>query len=194
MDKDSVVDFFNKLAPQWDAEMIRDDRKISLILDYAGVKQGVQVLDVACGTGVLISDYLSRKVAGITGIDISPAMIEIAKSKFNDPRVKFICDDVENAELPANYDCCVIYNAFPHFPQPEHLIQCLSTKLKADGRLTVAHGMSRAMIDHHHSGAASKVSMGLMNEECLAELFAQYYTVDVKISNDQMYVVSGVKK
>ena len=74
-----VIEFFDRLAPGWDAEMVRSDEIIRIILDNAGVTAGKNVLDVACGTGVLVPDYLKRGVASVTGIDISPKMVEIAR-------------------------------------------------------------------------------------------------------------------
>ena len=58
-----VIEFFDRLASGWDAEMVRSDEIIRIILDNAGVTAGKNVLDVACGTGVLIPDYLERNVA-----------------------------------------------------------------------------------------------------------------------------------
>lgn len=52
IDKADVIEFFDRCAPSWDAELIRSDRKINIILDNAGVGEGSRVLDVACGTGV----------------------------------------------------------------------------------------------------------------------------------------------
>lgn len=43
---------------EWDAGMVRSDEKIGRILDNAKVTAGSRVLDIACGTGVLIGDYL----------------------------------------------------------------------------------------------------------------------------------------
>ena len=192
--KQDVIEFFDMLAPTWDDDQIRDMDKINAILDYAGVKAGVDVLDVACGTGVLIPDYLERDVNKITAVDISSEMIRIAKSKFNDDRVAFFCSDIEEFCLPDLYDTCMIYNAFPHFTNPASLIKCLSDKIRMGGRLTIAHSMSRKQLDSHHSGPAKKVSMGLMHEDDLAKLFEAFFEVDVKVSNDQMYVVSGVRK
>ena len=191
MNKQDVITFFDRLAPGWDADMIRHDEIIRKILDIAGIRAGVDVLDVACGTGVLFPDYLARNVGLLTAIDISPEMAKIAQSKF--PEVQVICADVETANLGKQFDCIVVYNAFPHFPDPENLIRVLSNLLKPGGTLTVAHGMSRAQIDHHHEGSASKVSVGLMHEDDLAEIFSIYLTVTEKISDDRMYTVCGTK-
>ena len=194
MNKQDIIDYFEKHAPQWDAEMIRSDEIIGIILDNAGVGSGSRVLDVACGTGVLIPDYLARGPASVTAVDISPEMIRIASGKFPQDKLRFICGDAETAELGADYDAIVIYNAFPHFPEPEKLISHLATLLSPGGTLTVAHGMSRAKIDAHHSGAAHKVSMGLMHEDDLEAIFQKHLDVTVKISDDRMYQVTGVKK
>ena len=191
MNKSDIVEFFDRLAPYWDADMIRDDGIIDKILDIAQVHAGADVLDVACGTGVLFPDYLQRNVKSLTGIDISPEMAKIAREKF--PQVQVICGDVEEISFDRQFDCIVVYNAFPHFPDPENLITILSDLLKPGGTLTVAHGMSRAQIDHHHEGSASKVSVGLMHEDDLAAIFSKYLSVTAKISNDSMYAVSGKK-
>ena len=191
MNKQDIIAFFDRLAPQWDADMIRHDDIIATILDNAGVCAGKAVLDVACGTGVLFPDYLNRKVGSLTAIDISPEMAKIATEKC--PEATVICGDVETADFGKKFDCIVVYNAFPHFPESEKLIETLSGLLAPGGTLTVAHGMSRAAIDHHHEGAASKVSKGLMHEDDLAAIFQKYLTVTTKISNEKMYQVTGTK-
>ena len=189
-----VIEFFDRLAPGWDADMVRNDAVINTILDNAAVMEGKDILDVACGTGVLIPDYLKRGVASVTGIDISPKMAEIAKAKFPQPEVTILCGDVEITDFGKQFDCIVVYNAFPHFPVPERLIQTLSGLLKPGGTLTVAHGMSREKIDAHHHGTASHVSNGLMPAENLAAIFEMYLNVTTTISNDQMYQVVGAKE
>ena len=189
-----VIEFFDRLAPGWDAEMIRNEDVIRLILDNGGVTAGVDVLDVACGTGVLFPDYLARNVASVTGIDISPEMAKIAASKYPPEQVRVICGDVETEPFDRQFDVVMVYNAFPHFPDANVLISALAKVTKPGGRLSVAHSMSRKMLDHHHSGAAHPISNGLMSEDDLAAIFAPYFDVDVKISDDQMYQVSGVRK
>ena len=191
IEKQNVIEFFDRCAPSWDAEMIRDDEIIGRILDNARITAGKRVLDVACGTGVLIGDYLKRDVQSVTGIDISPEMTERARAKFPDSRVEFFCCDAEEFTSDVRYDAIMIYNAFPHFPEPERLFSHL-TKLLADGgTLSVAHGMSREKIDAHHHGAAREVSVGLMEADKLAALMGKYLTVIEKISDERMYQVVG---
>ena len=194
MEKKDIIAFFDRCAPSWDAEMIKSDEIINTILNHAEVREGQRVLDVACGTGVLFDYYLNRNVASVTGIDISPEMAKIAGEKYvGNPKVQVLCGDVEEAVFEEKFDCIVVYNAFPHFPNPKRLIKRLATLLKEGGRLTIAHGMSRAAIDNHHSGSASKVSNGLMEADQLKKLFDPLFQVEVMISNSRMYQVSGVK-
>lgn len=192
MNKQEIISFFDGLAPQWDADMIRNDAVIAKILDGARVAPGKRVLDVACGTGVLFPDYLQRQVARVVGVDISSEMAKRAAEKF--PQVTVLCADIEKVALEEKFDCVMVYNAFPHFPDPENLIRVLSGMLVPGGTLTVAHGMSRAMIDKHHEGAAGKVSRGLMHEDALAGIFEKYLQVTVKHADDEMYQVTGQKE
>lgn len=194
IDKREVIAFFDRCAPAWDAGMVRHEPVIEAILDNAGVGSGMRVLDVACGTGVLFPDYLARG-ASVTGIDISPEMARIAAEKFaGEPRVQVLCGDVEEAVFSQPFDVVMVYNAFPHFPDPARLIARLGRLVKPGGRLSVAHGMSRAAIDSHHSGAAHRVSNGLMHEDALRALLAPYCDVDVCVSDARMYRVVGTKR
>ena len=186
-----VVAFFDRLAPDWDTELIRDDAVIETILNNAAVAAGKDVLDVACGTGVLIPDYLARNVGSVTAIDISPKMAELARKKFPQENVRILCGDVEETDFGARFDCVMVYNAFPHFPDPERLIRRLASLLKPGGTLSVAHGMSREKIDAHHRGAAGRVSNGLMSAEALAEIFSEVLNVSAVVSDERMYQVVG---
>ena len=205
IDTNDVISFFDRLASGWDDNMVRNEDVIKTILDNAEFGSGKDVLDVACGTGVLIPDYCKRNVKSVTAIDISPKMIEIAKEKFKGPdagsrfslgdtEIEIICGDVETYDFGRLFDCIVIYNAFPHFPDPDRLISGLSGKLKPGGIFTIAHGMSREKINAHHHGSAMHVSNGLMDADKLAEIFSKSLKVTQVISDDRMYQVAGIRK
>ncbi|MBQ5712384.1 MAG: class I SAM-dependent methyltransferase [Oscillospiraceae bacterium] len=192
MDKRKIADFFDRCAPWWDDDMVRNEVVITTILDNAGIDSGIHVLDVACGTGVLFPDYFKRGVESVTGIDISPEMAKIAQSKF--PEATVICGDVEDHAFDRKFDAIMVYNAFPHFPDPEALIRVLAELVEPGGRLSIAHGMSRAQLRQHHAGRASEVSIDLLHEKDLAALLAPYFDVDVVISNHRMYQVAGTRR
>lgn len=191
MNKQDVIDFFDKQAPHWDADMVRNEEVISSILTLAGVKEGVDVLDVACGTGVLFEDYIKRGVRSLTAIDVSPKMVQIAREKY--PDINVICGDVENTKFDKKFDVVMVYNAFPHFPDPQRLIATLAGLVKIGGRLCVAHSMSREALHEHHKHA-SNVSIELPEAEELKTIFSPYFDVDVAISTEKSYQVSGIRK
>lgn len=192
IDTKEVAAFFDRLAPSWDAGMVRNDEIIGTILDHAGVAAGRTVLDVACGTGVLIPDYLARGVASVTAVDVSEKMVEIARRKFAGvSNVTVLCADAMTAAFGQTFDCIVIYNAFPHFAEPNRLIAVLSGLLKPGGTLTVVHGMSRdALIKHHHNVPES-VSGQLPPAEALAAVFEKTLCVTTVCSDTRMYQVVG---
>ncbi len=194
MDKNEMIAYFDRRAPYWDRENQADPAVIRAILDNAQVGPGQEVLDVACGTGVLFPFYLERTVGSLTAIDLSPAMAALAKEKAADaPNVTVVCGDVETWKPDQKFDCIVVYNAFPHFPYPKRLLKTLAGLLKEGGRLTVAHGASREAINVLHEDKAA-VSQELMEAQKLARLFDAHYDVEVMISNDRMYQVVGRKR
>ena len=68
MEKKDIIEGFDRRAPTWDAEMIKSDAKIGRILDNAEVGPDMDILDVACGTGVMFDYSLERNVSSVTGI------------------------------------------------------------------------------------------------------------------------------
>lgn len=195
MKKSDVIEFFDRYAAQWDADQIPKDAIINRILDNAGITEGQEVLDVACGTGVLFPFYLERKVKSVTGIDISHEMAKIAAQKHEAyDNIRVVCGDVEETRFDRKFDSVMVYNAFPHFPDPERLIATLAGLVKEGGRLTVAHSASREQIDDHHKGPASKVSNGLMYADELKAIFETFFEVDIVISTQEMYQVSGTRR
>ncbi len=191
MNKQDIINFFDMCAPTWDDEMIKSDEIIEDILNRAKIGFSTRVLDVACGTGVMFPYYAARG-ADVTGIDISPEMVKIAQSNF--PDIETLCADALEISFEEGFDAVMVYNAFPHFPDPTDAVRALSRHLKPGGVLTVAHGMGRDMINRHHEGAASKVSIGLLKASELAEIFNEFLDVSVIVDEADRYIVCGICK
>ncbi len=192
MDKEIIKEFFNSFAPTWDNEPVCSKEIISIILDNANIKKDINVLDIGCGTGIMFPYYIERDVNSITAVDLSPEMVKIAKSKF--PNAEIICGDAESISFNKRFDIIMIYNAFPHFPNPEALIQNLSRAVKSGGKISIAHGMSKIELDEVHKKSAGRVSNILPECEDLAKLLTLYFDVDIMISNEKMYQVTGIKR
>lgn len=194
MDKKEIAAFFDSFADSWDDDMVKVQWKIDKILDIAEVCEDKHILDVACGTGILIPDYTDRKVRKCVAVDISQNMINIAKNKFREHKnVEFICADAEVFGFGEKFDCIVIYNAFPHFANRNLLFENLHNHLNENGRITIAHGMSRSDLIKHHSGKAERISSILPEADELSETMKPYFDVDTKISTEEIYIVSGKK-
>ncbi len=191
MNKEKIKEFFDNLAPNWDNEPICEKEILDTILNNAGVSNGIDVLDVGCGTGVLFPCYYERNVKSLTAIDLSSEMVKIAQSKA--PKAKIICNDAENIEFDNQFDVVMIYNAFPHFPNPEKLIKNLSKAVKSGGKLSIAHGMSKNDLDEIHERSANHVSLILPEAEELAKILEKHFKIETIISNEKMYQIVGTK-
>lgn len=194
MTKEKIAAFFDECATRWDENTIRNEEAIKRIMDNAHVVKDAEVLDVACGTGALFGDYLDRGVRHVTAVDLSPEMVKRAKMNYNDKKLDVICGDIEEFDDGREYDVCMVYNAFPHFPDPERLIKKLASLIKPGGRLSVAHGMSAARLKKHHSGRAFKISLDLPGTDVIAKMMEKSgVIVDCEISDDMMFQVAGTK-
>lgn len=181
--------FFDRLADGWDGVCEHDPARIERILDLADILPGVSVLDIACGTGVLVPCYLRRGVARVHGIDLSAEMVHRAREKGFGERASFGVGDASVCPLPTT-DRTMVFNALPHMVSPARLVANVARSLAPGGRLTIAHDASRAVIDGGHSATPSAVSRGLMPATDLARIVAPWFDVDVEL-DEEIYVVSG---
>ncbi|MDY5611974.1 class I SAM-dependent methyltransferase, partial [Dysosmobacter sp.] len=118
-------------------------------------------------------------------------MVKIAASKLHDPRIEVICGDVETIPVRMQCDCCVIYNAFPHFEEPERLAERLAQWVKPGGRLTVAHSMGLEALRRHHAGRAEHVSREMLPPKDLAAVLSPWFRADILMSDEELYLVSA---
>ena len=77
---------------------------------------GATVLDVGCGTGVPTTRRLTDAGLSVTGVDISPVMLDIARR--NVPEAEFVHRDIVDLDpAEGTYDAVVAYFALLHLPR-----------------------------------------------------------------------------
>lgn len=189
-----VKEFFDTLAPNWDAQQSKTRSEIFPLLEKIGIKKGDRVLDLACGTGT-ISSYL-HELSGekVVGLDISEGMIEIAKEKYRDcPWAEFRCGDFLSSSYFEEFDVIVLYNAFPHFMDPKMLSSCFYKALKRQGIFAIVHSLGRKALDAHHSHVPSSISRSLLSPEEEGRNFTSEFEIVEASEGDNFYFLKGNK-
>lgn len=183
--------YFDTLAPEWDSRSVFDHDKARTILGMIPVPESARILDIACGTGVMIPSLLELAPSLLRAIDLSPEMVKIARQKFGDPRVAITAEDLYAFE-ERGFDLAVVYNAYPHFLDKARFARLVHDLLAPEGRLLIAHGRSRESINGGHAGeCVSPISTPLL--PCLneAERLGGFFRFDVMVDADDLYVLSG---
>ena len=109
------------------------------VSDAAKVDKGERVLDVACGTGVLTREILSRvgPRGRVVGVDLNPGMIAVATQIR--PDVEWHQGKAESLPFPdESFDAVVSQFGLMFFTDRAQAIQEMLRVLTSSGRLAVA--------------------------------------------------------
>lgn len=87
-----------------------------------------RVLDVGCGTGMLLRELAARLpgATALTGVDAAAGMIELASGKASDERLSFVQGNAERLPFPNEaFDLVIITTSFDHWAdQRAGLAEC----------------------------------------------------------------------
>lgn len=187
-------EFFDRCAPKWDDNEQHDLKRMKEILGLAGIKEGDKVLDLACGTGVISALLHQRSKKTVYAIDLSPKMIEKARSKgISEEEVTFECADFFDYDK-RDFDAVVIFNAYPHFVDLNRFKIALFRALKPGGRFAILHDLSRAQLSHCHRGDVHYLSRDILDPISESQFYADDFEIEIAREGDDFYAVVGVKK
>jgi len=107
------------------------------------VPVGTRVLDIGCGVGRW-SRMLAARGADVTGVDISPTMIEEArrraKSEGVADRCRFHVRDISALDVPGEFDLILGVTVLQHILDPDALraaLRALRSRVAPDGRIVL---------------------------------------------------------
>lgn len=102
---------------------------------------GARALDVGCGGG-LLCEALSRAGAGVSGIDLAPGMVEVARlhaaAAGLDIDYRVAAAEALAAQLPGGFDVITCMEMLEHVPRPQQMLATLATLVRPGGSLFVS--------------------------------------------------------
>jgi ubiquinone/menaquinone biosynthesis C-methylase UbiE len=135
-----------RVRAEYDALALRYERRWSSYIAASAEEtlkrvpaiQHEWVLDVGCGTGVLLKRLLDRYPgAHLTGVDLSPAMVELARRRLPG-RVTLEVGDVEALPFASSsFDLVMSTSSFHFWPAPKQALAELRRVLRPGGRLVI---------------------------------------------------------
>jgi SAM-dependent methyltransferase len=111
------------------------------LVEFADIRAGERVLDVACGTGV-VAITAARRGAKVSALDLTPELLEVARENEKTAEcgaIEWTEGDAERLPYPdGSFD--VVLSQFGHMfaPRPEVALSEMRRVLKPGGRIAFA--------------------------------------------------------
>lgn len=96
-------------------------REVDFVIEKLGLEAGARVLDLACGHG-RHSIELARRGLRVTGVDLSPRSLEVAREAAAREKVdvEFVQADMREIDFEAEFDAAInLFTAFGYFESEE---------------------------------------------------------------------------
>lgn len=138
---EKMSEFFEKRLSGYDVHMLTEIESANEFYPFTAEclprASGCCVLDLGCGTGLELEEYFPlNPAARVTGIDLSPKMLDALADKFPNREIDLICGSYFDVPLgEALYDAAVSVESLHHFTKEEKipLYRKLKKALKTDG-------------------------------------------------------------
>lgn len=128
---------FSKSANRYNAWAIAQKKSATHLVSLIDKNTFKSILDIGCGTGFCIEALKKTNCNKITGIDLSPGMVDVCTNKW--PSYNFICTDAEHFFTQEKYDLIISNFTLQWFNNIYLYIKnCFDNLLKKNGTLALA--------------------------------------------------------
>lgn len=137
------ADSYNRIAEKW-AEYRKMSKINKCIEDFAAMlPASSKILDIGCGTGRPIAEYLSEKGFIVSGIDISEEMIKRART-LHIPNADFLCADFMEINIEEIYDAVIAFDSIWHieYEKQAQIYEKVAAVLREGGLFLFTHGIT----------------------------------------------------
>ena len=110
-------------------------------------------------------------------------MVEICKMKYVDfPNLSIIVANAETLQFADNsFDAIICFGIFPHFDNKQVALNQFYRVLKFEGKLIIAHALSREEVKHHHQNIPEVAEDKLPNQKEMRKLLNRTGFKEIKI-------------
>lgn len=150
---DGLTELKQRMRASWMAgdfgEIARlNEREAEKFVSRLGLKSGMKVLDVACGTGN-VSIPAARTGANVTGLDIAPNLLQQARKRAESEglKIEFIEGDAERLPHDAgHFDVVTSMFGAMFAPRPEVVASELARVCRPGGLIAMANWTTRGFV------------------------------------------------
>jgi ubiquinone/menaquinone biosynthesis C-methylase UbiE len=193
----TIVEQFSQQAIPFAQKPGHSD-SMQMLIEMSGVSGGDQVLDVACGPG-LVACAFAPHARQVTGIDITPAMIEQARKLQGERQLENLIwqvGDVLPLPFPdASFSVVLTRYSMHHFLNPDAVLAEMVRVCRPGGRVMVAdvvlppekagaYNRMERLRDPSHTRALTYPEMAeLFGASGLTNIQTGHYKVEMELEN-----------
>ena len=151
MFEETLVDEFTRQAHSFnETPAMSSTETLASLIDALPLAADQRWLDVACGPG-LVTRALARRVAAVVGVDMTPAMIDLARTEAAAAgltNVELRLGDVAKLDLPDGaFDGAICRFSFHHIPLPTRVLAEMARVVRPGGWVVVSDHVSDEQTD-----------------------------------------------
>ncbi|MGH6645947.1 class I SAM-dependent methyltransferase [Aquabacterium sp.] len=111
---------YNAIVKEWDAARSTLFSHETAFLDrlLINLQPPAKILDLGCGTGRPIAEFLLRRGFRVTGVDQAEELLSLARQRY--PEGRWLQSSMESFESDEDYDGAVIWDSLFHLPREHH--------------------------------------------------------------------------
>jgi trans-aconitate methyltransferase len=111
---DHIIDHYERHAHAWDADRQSAEWNDKPWHDrfIAELPKAASVLDLGCGSGLPVAQYMVERGFHVTGVDSSPTFISLCRQRL--PHQEWRIEDMRSLQLSCRFDGMLAWDSFFH--------------------------------------------------------------------------------